>query len=698
MKIYDAKDIRNVAVIGHGDVGKTSLVSALLFTAGAVNRLGKVNDGTTVTDFDADEIERKITISASLAHLEHKKTKVNLVDTPGYGVFVADAKPGLRVADTALVLVCGVAGIEVQTEKTWKWADEFELPRIVMVNKLDRERASFERTMESIMDRFGRNAVPIMLPIGVEKEFRGLVDLVHMSAHVYAADESGSFETTEIPADMKEAAAEARGKLVELVAEQDDALLEKFFEQGELSQEEVTVGLAKAVAQRKIFPVLLGAASLNIGTAQILDTLVALTPPADYLGTAIGFDADGHEVTRSVSNDAEVSAFVFKTIADPYAGRISLYRVYTGVLKGDSTLHNANKDTAERFGPVFLLQGKNQETVPEIRAGDLGGIAKLKETTTSETLCTKDHLIMYKAVQFPHPAISFAIEAKNKGDDDKIVSSLRKLSEEDPTLQVGRDSRTHELLVSGTGKLHVEVSLGKMKKRFGVEAILHPPKVPYLETIRGKAEVQGRHKKQTGGRGQFGDCWMRFEPLPRGGDFEFKSEVFGGAIPRNFIPAIEKGIQEQRLKGVLAGYPVVDIRATVFDGSFHTVDSSEIAFKTAAIKAFRKGIMECKPCLLEPIMNVEITVPDEFMGDIMGDLSGRRGRVQGTDAKGGQSIIKAFVPMAEVLTYASTLKSISQDRGSFDMEFDHYDEVPAHISEKIVAEAKTGHGEEVDED
>ncbi|MFN7976313.1 MAG: elongation factor G [Acidobacteriota bacterium] len=698
MKVYDAKDIRNVAVIGHGAVGKTSLCSTLLFAAGAVNRLGKVNDGTTVTDFDPDEIERKISISTALAHLEWKKVKVNLIDTPGYGVFVADAKAGLRVADAALCLVCGVAGVEVQTERTWSWADELGVPRLVMINKLDRERASFDRALESIGNRFGRAAVPVMLPIGVEKDFRGVIDLLSMKAHVYQKDESGKFQTADVPADMANDAKAARAKLVEMIAEQDDALMEKFFEQGDLANEEVIAGLRRAVVERKLFPVLCGASLLNVGTTQVLDALVEYAPPATRLATVEGTTKDGADASRPATNEGDLSAFVFKTVADPFAGRITLFRVYSGILKADNTYWNANREMAERFGPVFLLQGKTQVTVPEIHAGDLGAVAKLKETTTGETLTAKESPITYKAVEFPRPAISFAVEPKSKQDDEKITTALRKLAEEDPTIHIGRDPRTNEFLVSGTGQLHVEVTLAKMKKRFGVEAILHPPKVPYLETIRGKAEVQGRHKKQTGGRGQFGDCWIRMEPLPRGSDFQFTSEVFGGAIPRNFIPAIEKGIQEQRQKGVLAGYPVVDFKAVVYDGSYHTVDSSEMAFKLAAIKAFKAAVLECKPCLLEPIMTVEITVPDEFTGDIMGDLSSRRGRVQGTDGRGGQSVVKAQVPMAEMLTYASTLKSMTQDRGSFDMQFDHYSEVPSHIAEKIIADAKAARGEEVEEE
>ena len=696
MKVYDAKDIRNAAVIGHGDVGKTSLVSALLFTAGAVNRLGKITDGTTTTDFDPDEIERQISISTAIAHLEWKKSKLNLIDTPGYGVFVADARAGLRVSDVAVSMVCGVAGVEVQTEKTWGWANELALPRIVVVNKLDRERGSFERALESINARFGRGAVPIALPIGTEKDFRGVVDLIQMKAHVYATDESGKFETGDVPADLKEGADTARSALMEMVAEQDDALMEKFFENGELSTEELTQGLKKAVGSRELFPVLPAAISANIGTTQILEAIHSLAPTADARAEISGKDDKGEEITRPTDNDAPVSAFIFKTIADPFAGRISLFRVYSGVLKGDTTVYNATREENERMGQIFALQGKHQDPMDEIRAGDLGAVAKLKVTVTGDTLGVKDAPIVYPAVQFPHPAISFAIETKSKGDDDKVASALRKLAEEDPTLKLGRDKQTNEMLVSGTGQLHVEVTLAKMKNRYGVEAILHPPKVPYLETIRGKAEVQGRHKKQTGGRGQFGDCWVRFEPLPRGADFEFASEIFGGSIPRNFIPAIEKGLQEKRQTGLLAGYPMVDFKATVYDGSFHSVDSSEMAFKMAAIKAFKAGIPNCKPVLLEPIMKVQITTPDEFMGDLMGDLSGRRGRVQGTEADGGKTIINAEVPMAEMLTYASTLKSLTQDRASFEMEFEHYADVPPHISEKIIAEAAKHEDEDED--
>ncbi len=696
MPLYDAKQIRNVAVVGHGDAGKTTVVSALLYAGGSNNRLGNVNDGTAVTDFDPDEIERQITISTSIAHVNRKKDKLNLIDTPGYGVFVADARAGLRVADCALFVVCGVSGVEVQTERTLTWADELQLPRILVVNKLDRERASFDRALESITETFGRGAVPIMLPFGSEKDFCGLLDLVLGKLYRYAGDGSNGFETEEVPTEMQETVAAARSKLVELVAEQDDALMEQYFEQGDLTDQQVTDGLRKAVLTRGVIPVLPFAAARNIGSAQLLDVLTRLAPTVDRISQVAGSIPDSGEATRDILTGGP-SAFVFKTIADPYAGRISLFRVMTGTLKSDANMYNAAREKGERYGSLFFLQGKEQENVPEIPAGDLGGVAKLKETKTGDTLSEKSDPIVYPPIAFPNPSISFAIEPKSKQDEEKISIALRRLTEEDPTLSIGRDPQTNELLVSGTGQLHVEVTLAKAKKRYGVEALLRPPKVPYLETIRGKAEVQGKHKKQTGGHGQYGDCWIRMEPLPRGGDFVFASEIFGGSIPRNFIPAIEKGIQEQRKKGVLAGCPVVDFKVTVFDGSYHTVDSSEMAFKMAASKAFKKAVMECKPALLEPIMKVSISTPDDFVGDLMGDLSSRRGRVQGTIPKNGRTSITAEVPMAEMLTYASTLKSLTQDRANFEMEQIGYSEVPAHITEKIIAEAKAARGEEAED-
>jgi elongation factor G len=698
MRVYDTTDLRNIALIGHGDSGKTSLASAMLFAAGAVNRFGRIEDGTTVTDFDEEEIERKISLQTALAHLEWRDKKVNLLDTPGYAAFVADSKSALSVADAALLFVEGVAGVQVITERTFKFAQEAGLPIVMVVNKLDRERSSFERTLESIQSRFGRTAVPIQIPIGEEHEFAGVVDLVTMKAWTFPKDDSGKGTAGDVPPAMAERAKELRAKLVEMVAESDDALMETFFETGDLADDQLRAGLGKAILARKIFPVVCTSATHAIGVSCILDLVVDLLPAPGARGEAVGTKpADGSEERRPVSASEPVSAFVFKTIADPYAGRLSLFRVATGILKGDTPVINVKSGASERLGGVSILQGKQLIPVPELRAGDLGVVAKLKETRTGDTLADPAHPIQYPAVTFPAPAISFALEPKSKGDEEKISSTLARLMEEDPVLRVGRDPRTHEMLVSGSGQVHVEVAIAKMKKKFGVEALLKQPKVPYLETIKRKVgPVQGRHKKQTGGRGQFGDCWIEMEPLARGAGFEFVDKIFGGSIPQNFRPAVEKGIVEAASRGWLAACPVVDFRVTLTDGTYHTVDSSEMAFKIAGSLAFKTAMEEARPTILEPIYSVEIMAPEEYMGDIMGDLSSRRGKPQGMDSEGHYQVIRAQVPLAEMLTYASTLKSITSDRGTYTMEFDHYEEAPAHIQEKIIAEAAKAKQEEAE--
>ncbi len=685
MKIYETASIRNVALVGHGGSGKTSLVSAMLFDAGAVNRLGKVEEGNTVTDFDADEIARQISLSTSLAHCEWNKTKLNLLDTPGYGNFIQEARVAIHVADAALVNVCGVAGVEVQTEKVWSFADESARARLLVVNRLDRDRSSFTRALESIQKAFGRTAVPVQLPVGEEKDFRGVIDLVRMKAYIAKGDEKGTHEEKDVPAEMKEEAEAARSALVEMVAEVDDALMEKYLETGALSPEEFLTGLKLSVVSGKVFPVLAVSGTRNLAVRPLMDALVDLTPAPDARGEVEGKDLNGNPASRKISSSAPASVFVFKTIADPFAGRISLFRVMSGIVKSDSTYHNATKDVSERFGAVSLLQGKEPVAVSEVQAGDLASVAKLKESQTGDTLSDKASPIVYPKLEFPEPVISFAIEPKSRGDEEKISQAMQRLSEEDPMLKFHRES---ELLLSGTGQLHIEVAVSRLKHKFGVEVTLHPPKVPYRETINGTFEAHGRHKKQTGGHGQFADCWVRFEPLPRGAQFEFANEVFGGAIPKNFIPAVEKGIQEARVKGFLAGFPMVDFKATVYDGKYHPVDSSEMAFKIAGSLAYKEAMEKCKPTILEPIMNVEIVVPEESTGDVLGDLNSRRGRTQGMEPKGSLTSIKAQVPMSEMLSYEPTLTSMTGGRGSFHMEYSHYEEVPSHLIQKIVAERK----------
>jgi elongation factor G len=698
MKVYDAPNIRNVAVVGHGGCGKTSLVSALLFDAGAVNRIGRVDEGTTVTDFDPDEIERKISLLAALAFAEWKKTKVNLIDAPGYANFLSEARAALRVTETALVVVDAVAGVEVQTQKVWGYAEEGGLSRLIVVNRMDRDNASFERALEGIQRSFGRSAVPIAIPIGEGKAFKGVVDLVAEKAHLYSDDASGKFQTGEIPAAQQETAKAWREKLVEMVAESNEELMEEFFEKGTLSQEQLAKGLRTAVSAGRVFPVLPASSLLNVGVHPILDALVDLLPSPTDRGEVEGLGAANAPATRKPATDAPPSAFVWKTLVDPHAGRISLFRVYSGTLKSDSAIHNATRDVAERFGSLLLLQGKAQTQVPEVQAGDIGAVAKLKETQTGDTLADKAHPITYPKVVFPEPATTFAIEPKTRGDDDKISTALQRLLEEDPVLRVSRDAQTHEMLLSGMGQLHIEVVVGRLRKRYKVEVNLKKPKIPYRETIKGSAEGHGRHKKQTGGHGQFGDCKIRMKPLARGEDFKFVDDIFGGSIPRNFIPAVEKGIQDARLKGVIAGFPMVDFQVELFDGSYHDVDSSEMSFKIAGSLAFKDAVPKCRPTILEPVMSVEIAVPDEYAGAVMGDLSSRRGRPQGMEPKGSLQVIKAEVPLAEMLSYDAELTSMTGGRGSYHMEMDHYDEVPGHLQEKVIAAAKAERGDVKEEE
>ena len=695
MKVYDAPNIRNVALVGHGGCGKTSLAAAMLFDMGAVNRLGRVDDGTTVTDFDADEIERKISLQTALAFGEWKKVKVNILDAPGYANFLPEAQSALRVADAAIVVVDSVAGVEVQTQKVWAYAEEYGLPRIIVVNRMDRERASFARTLEALEKAFGRGAVPLALPLGEEKGFVGLTDLLTEKADVYTDDLSGKFQAAEVPDEFKPSEKELRDRLVEMVAEGNEALMEEFFEKGTLPQDDLVKGLRQAVVGARLFPVLPASSGRNIGIQPLLDAVVDLLPSPAERGEIAGTDpATRKEITRKPSADAPFSAFVFKTVADPHAGRISVFRVYSGVFKSDSTVHNASRDAAERVGNLELLEGKNQTPVPEIQAGDLGAVAKLKETQTGDTLCDKAHPIVYPSLVFPEPATTFAIEPRTRGDEDKISAALHRLMEEDPVLRLSRDAQTHEMLLSGIGQLHIEVVVGKLKKRYKVEVNLRKPKIPYRETIKASAEGHGRHKKQTGGHGQFGDCKIRMKPMPRGSDFEFVDDIFGGSIPKNFIPAVEKGIQEARTRGFVAGFPMVDFRVELYDGQYHDVDSSEMSFKIAGSLAFKDAVAKCRPTILEPVMKVEIAVPEEYAGSVMGDLSSRRGRPQGMEPKGTLQVVKAEVPLAEMLSYDAELTSMTGGRGSYHMEMGHYEEVPGHLQEKIIASARADRGDE----
>jgi elongation factor G len=697
MKVYDAASIRNVALVGHSGSGKTQLASAMLADAGMVNRFGKVDDGTTVTDYDEEEIARKHTLSASLAFAEWNKCKINLIDTPGIGNFLSDARAALTVADGALIVVDAVGGVMVQTEKVWEASAELNLPRLIVVNRLDRERASLDRTLGALREACSRTVIPIQLPIGEEKSFKGVVDLVTKKAFIFKTDESGQFAEAPVPDDMAGAVNAAREALIEMVAEADEKLMEKFFEAGTLTDEELVAGLREATASGKVFPLVCTSAAVNIGVQPLLDAIVAYVPsPAER--PFKGVDKTGNEVARPADEKGPASAFVWKTVADPFAGRITMFRVVSGALKADSNIYNKTRDSAERFGSLLALQGKTQTSMPEMKAGDLGAVAKLKDTLTNDTLADKNDAVAYPPIKFPEPVLSYAIEPKTRGDEDKISTSIHRLEEEDPSIKYSRDPQTKEQLLSGQGQLHIEVTVAKLKRRFGVGVDLKPPRIPYRETIKGSTEAHGRHKKQTGGHGQFGDCKIKVEPLPRGTDFEFVDDIFGGAIPRQFVPAVEKGIQDARMRGYLAGYPMVDFRVTVYDGSYHDVDSNELSFKLAGSLAFKDAMTRAKPTILEPIMNVEVYAPSDFAGDLMGDLNGRRGRISGMDTRGAMTIIKAQVPMSEMLTYEQHLTSATGGRGSYHMEYSHYDEVPAQQQTKIIAAAKAERaGVEVEE-
>ena len=700
MKVYEGANIRNVAVLGHGHAGKTQLISAMLFTAGATPKLGHVSDGSSTTDYDEEEISRQMTLSTGLAYAEWNKTKINLVDTPGFNMFVHEAKMALPAVESAIVAVDGVAGVEVVTEKVWQYMEEIQLPRVLVGCRMDRDNANYERMLESCVGAFGRAIVPVQLPIGSEKNFSGVVDIIKMKAYTYTMGGDGKGKEGEIPANLKDAAQAAHEKFIELIAEGDDALMEEFFDKGTIGEEHLVSGLSKALDEDKIVPVLFTSGLGNIGVDRLMSFLSEYMPDATHHHNIHGVPTSGNGAPpeRKGVDTEPPSAYVFKTTNDPFAGRISYFKVYSGVIKNDVSIQNYRTGSAEKLAHISVIQGKQMVPVNELHAGDIGGVAKLKDTLTGDTLGDKASQIIYPSVQLPEPAITFAIEPKTRADEDKLSNGIHKLMEEDAMLRFFRDEQTKEFVIAGTGQQHIEVTVSKLRNRYHTEVNLKAPKVPYRETIRGRADVQGRHKKQTGGHGQFGDCRIKMEPLPRGGQFEFENDIFGGAIPKNFIPAVEKGIVEAAQRGFLAGYPVVDFKVVLYDGSYHDVDSNELSFKTAGRIAFKKAMEQAKPALLEPIMKVEIEVPDEFAGSIMGDLNGRRGRIQGMDNKAGKTIIKAEVPMSEMLTYGVDLTSMTQGRGSFNMEMDHYDFVPALQQEKIIEKYKKERGEQIEEE
>ena len=688
MKAFATENIRNLAVIGHGDAGKTQFVSSLLHVAGATTRWGKVDEGTTVTDFEEDSIDRKVSLNNNFAHLQYKDTKINLIDTPGYAAFVSHARPALRVADCALVVVDGVHGIEVQTEKTWQYANEFLLPRFMVINKLDKEHSDFGHALETAASSFARSIVPFTLPIGSETSFRGVVDVVHQKA--YEFDDRGNAKEIPLPDEGRDIFERTRERLIEIVAESDDDLMEKYFAEGTLPEEDIYPNLAKAIANSKLCPVY-AVSSLNlVGLQILLDHIVEFAPNPAAHEAEYGFsdsDLQGDRLTRKYSPAEPFSAFVFRTIADPFAGRINVMKIISGKVDSDAVVFNSTRDTQERLGALHVISGKNLEKVNQASTGDIIAVVKLKETQTGDTLCDKAKAIVYPPVQYPEAAIAFAIEPKSRNDEEKISAALHRILEEDPSLHFDRDAQTKEFILSGSGQLHIETVVDKLQNRYHVEVTLHPPKVPYKETITQTVEVQGRHKKQSGGRGQFGDCKCIFEPLDRGKGFEWVDKIFGGSIPQNFRPAVEKGILEAAQSGTIAGYPMVDFRVTLIDGSYHTVDSDEHSFRAAGRKAFRAAMEKARPALLEPIMDVEVFTPQEVSGDIMGDLNSRRGRVSGMEMRGKQQVIKAKVPLSEMLDYQSKLNSVTQARGSYHMQFSHYDTLPHNLSQKVIDDA-----------
>ena len=684
------EQIRDVALLGHLGSGKTSLAEAMLFNGKSTSRLGKVDDGTSNMDFEPEEIKRKITINSSFHHCDWKKYYINIIDTPGDDNFISDTRFSLQAADSAIVVIDATAGVKVGTEKVWAFADEQKLPRIIFINKMDRERADFFKVVDEVSKIFKVKATPVFLPIGAEDKFQGLVDMVKMRANIFSKDGSGKFEDAEIPEDMADSAAEWREKMIENVVEVNDDLMEKYLEGGELDNQEIEKTLITGIKSGLLIPVLCGSSILNIGVSQLMNLIIQGFPSpserAPFQGKRPGSD---EVIERRLSEDEPFSALVFKTLADPFAGKLTIIKVISGSLTANSSLYNVNKDVKEKFGQIFILEGKKQQAVEKAAAGDIIAFAKLKETMTGDTLSNEGNLIVYKPVE-PMPAVlSYAIEAKTKGSEDKVFSSMAKLLEEDPTLRLTRDQASSEIILSGTGQIHLEATSEKLNRKYGVEVNLKPMKVPYRETI--KKSVKGviyRHKKQSGGRGQFAEVHFDISPLERGAGFEFENALVGMNVPRNFVPAVEKGLQEAIESGVLAKYPVVDMKVRFYDGKHHEVDSSEMAFKIAAIMCLKKGVQDANPILLEPIMKMEITAPEENMGDIMGDLNSRRGRVLGMDSKGKYQVIKASAPMSEVLRYALDLNAITAGRGSFQMEHSHYEELPAQLTEKVIAAAK----------
>jgi elongation factor G len=680
--------IRTFSVVAHQGAGKTSLVEAMLFNSGKIDRMGSVEAGNTVTDYEPEELERSISITSAIAYCDWAGYRLNVIDTPGFINFIEDTRGCLRVSDGALIIVSAISGVKAETEKIWKYACEYELPRMIFINKLDKENSNFLRAIDEIEKSFETEAIPLNIPVNEGPSFDTLVDLINMKAYRY---EKGKRQETDLPQSPQ--VEEFRKKLVEKIAEADDELLERYLEGGDLTPEELIKGVKEGSITRRFIPVVCGAATANIGVDILLDYIPLCLPSPEEMARISPIQGknpkDGSDILRNPDPSDPFSAYVFKTIADPFAGKLTVMRVYSGTLKADSTVYNSNTDTKERIGQVFYLLGKKQNPAQTLLPGEIGVVAKLKNTNTGDTLCDESNPIIYERVSFAEPILSYAIAPKSKGDEEKVSAGLQKILEEDPTLKYHRDDETKEMIISGMGQVHIEIALQKLKRKFGVEVDMKTPKIPYRETIRTRAKAQGKYKKQSGGRGQYGDCWIEIEPLPRGAGFEFVDKIVGGVIPKQYIPAVEKGIVETMKEGIVAGYPMVDVKVTLYDGSYHSVDSSEMAFKIAGSLAIKKAAMDAKPVLLEPMMKVEVITPDDTLGTVIGDLNAKRGKVQGVEPQaGGNQKIIAIVPMAEMLTYANQLHSLTSGRGLYSMEFSHYEEVPAHLAQKIIEERK----------
>lgn len=689
MKNYKTKNLRNVGIIGHSGSGKTTLTEAILYYTKATDRFGKIEEGNTVSDYDSEEKKRKISISASIAACEWEDTKINLVDMPGYFDFIGETIQGLRAVDVAMIVVSSLSGIQVGTEKAWDYVNDHKLPRAFYINKLDRENSDFDKVLAALKDKFGISVVPIQYPLGKEHDFKGVINVISRRARIFN-EKTHQMEEAEIPEDLLSKVDECKNMITEAVAETDEVLLDKYFNEGTLSDEEIYHGLINGCSKGEIAPVMCGSASLGIGTETLLEDIIECFPsPEETEVLKVKSLKNQEEFDFKISEDSPFSAFVFKTIADPFIGKLSLFRVMSGKIKADSTVYNATKDKQEKFGTLYFVRGKTQISTSEIIAGDIGAVAKLQYTGTGDTLCDIANPMQFKEITFPDTAISLAVMPKSKNDEDKISTGLHKLLEEDPTFKVSRDIENAETIISGQGETHLDVIANKLKNKFGVEVTLQVPKIPYRETIKKFSDVQGKHKKQSGGHGQYGDVKIKFEPRNDGNDeLEFVDKVVGGVVPRQYIPAVEKGLRECIIHGVLAGYPVIRLRATLHDGSYHPVDSSEMAFKVAASLAYKKGLMDAQPILLEPIAHVEVKVPEDYMGDIIGDINKKRGRVLGMEPDGKMQKVVAEVPQSEMFKYATDLRSMTQARGNFSMKFERYEEVPAIEVDKIIEAAK----------